>query len=80
MPSVKFFWRGASLRPMLPQVYVTWEEGYEIVVELYWLGSFDPYVSESRATVQVRTDLGERFGEWMLPRYERWAQDRTWVS
>jgi hypothetical protein len=65
---------------MLPQLYMSWEEGYEIVVELYWLGSFDSYASESRATLQVRLDLPPRAGEWLLPRYDRWSQDRSWVS
>lgn len=76
----RLFFRDIRLRPMMPQLYVSWEEGYEVVVELYWLGSFDSNASESRATLQARLDLPERVGEWLLPRYDRWSQDRSWIS
>jgi hypothetical protein len=72
--------RDLSLRSMLPQLYVSWEEGYEVVVELYWLGTFNPWADESRVTLQARFDLPPRLGEWLLPRYNRWSEEKTWVS
>jgi hypothetical protein len=70
----RIYWRG-----LLPGLYLSWEET-TLTIEVYWGGPGPSNLGVSILGAETKVEVPKRIEPWLLPRWDRWAKDRSWVN